>query len=382
MKQCLLFLLLLVSAVSLSAQEELTANYFPVVGDTLRTTTADSAWAAGLDLQLEGGMDLSWDFSDPVPLVQGLAPVTAPDDDLFPAADLVITQNLFNRNYYRTTANALELVGTSTRVALLPDFGLDTPVSPAIAERRTGVSTGDAFDVGFDVVTTLSPDSIPAEALALLPEGALAFVDSIRLTVATTRTDVYDADGVVLLDETSYPVLREKRLQSAFISVEVRLPFVGYTDIAAFLGDDAEGLGAFLGQQDTVVTYLWWNNDSKEPIAEAQTSNEGDLISFQYKQALESTSTSGPFANQAEIMLYPNPVTDYFSYKVEGVPAGRYYLSVVNILGREMLRREFTAIGDQTKLTVDVAQFPAGTYVASLRNDRGLIISSRKMLVR
>ena len=381
MFRIVLILLSVLSLSIVSAQERLTPAYFPTPGDTLQTFQADTDWAASLDLQLAGGSNLDWDFSDPVSAGRLFDLVEAADNPNFPSATTVITNSLLNSNYYRVEGGTFVQVGAATRLELLPSFTLEAPISPALADRRTGDLRGLSFATVFDNVTTFSPDSLPPEALALLPAAAIGGVDSFRVTVTIARDDEYDADGTVRLGDNFYSAIREKRSQTAFIKVDVLTSF-GSFDLVLLLGDDPQGLGEFLGQQDTVVTYTWWNNDSKEPIAEAQTDPEGNLVSMRYKRALESTSTGGPNLKQARVNIYPNPASAYFNYTIDGIPSGAYHLGVVNLLGREVVARDFKTTGSQAQLNVTTSQLPAGTYIIHLRNERGLIVSSRKLLVR
>ncbi|MEM9526649.1 MAG: hypothetical protein AAGA31_08585, partial [Bacteroidota bacterium] len=129
--------LFLGTLTGLSAQVELTTNYFPAVGDTLRVSTADSAWAASLDFKFEGGANLNWDFQDPVATFNASDAVNAVGpDDLFPDADLSITSNILTESFYSLSDNSFDLVGVRTRLDLLPDFEIVTPVSPVRATRR------------------------------------------------------------------------------------------------------------------------------------------------------------------------------------------------------------------------------------------------------
>ena len=274
-----------------------------------------------------------------------------------------------------------KLVGANNRLEVFPSFEISTPFTPALTQRRININLGDNFSSITETVTTISPDEIPPEALALLP-STIALVDSIRLTTTTIRTDTVDAFGTVRLAGRDYPTIRERRVQSSTVELAVKAGFFPFIPLdPSTLGDDPI-VDDLLGQQDTTITYFWWNNNSKEPIAEVDTDRDGGLIGMRYKRADVNTSTGGPALIQARVAIYPNPVTEYATYEVEGLQRGRYTLSVISMLGQRMTRREFTAIGNQTRLTLDVSAFPAGQYFASLRNERGRIVSTRRVLVR
>ncbi|MEL7159618.1 MAG: T9SS type A sorting domain-containing protein [Bacteroidota bacterium] len=379
-------LLLFLTAASLGAQIELSTNYFPQLGDTLYVSTADSAWAAGLELNAAGGAELVWDFSNPVAdfnASDAVEAVTSADVALFPGAQLKIRTNIFTESYYRTTPDAFELVGIRSRLDILPDFEIEAPVQPARPTRRSFLRFEDSFSTVTANVVTISPDSIPPEALALLGSSSSVInqADSVRITTTSTRSDVVDAWGTVRLGDNFYDVLREKRTESVNITVEVqRLP-LPFTPVTALL-EQIPQVAPFVGQQPEVTTYLFWNDDSVEPIAEvAVRADDGELIQMFYKRAQETTSVGGPGLAQARIKVYPNPATELATFEMSGLERGKYVLSLFDGLGRRVADREFSPLGDLTRLNLDVSALPQGLYLYSLRNERGRTLTTKRLHV-
>lgn len=383
MPKLLPVLLLLGTLTSLSAQVELTSNYFPAAGDTLRVSTADSTWAASLDFKIEGGTNLNWDFQNPVATFNASDAVNAVDaDGLFPEADLSIKSNILTESFYTVSDNSLDLVGVRTRLDLLPDFEIVTPVSPVRATRRAPLQYEDSFTSVTANVVTISPDSIPAEALALLDPAIVNSTDSFRITTTSTREDVVDAWGNVRLGDNFYDVLREKRTEGIFIKVEIqRLP-LPFTDVTALLALSPQ-LGPFVGQQPTTTTYIFWNDDSIEPIAEVSTrTDDGTVLTMNYKRAQTTTSVGGPSFTQAKVKVYPNPASSLATFEMEGLERGTYTLTLIDMTGRRVATREFTPLGNLTRLNLDVSQLPGGLYLYSLRNERGRMVATRRLQVR
>jgi len=178
-------------------------------------------------------------------------------------------------------------------------------------------------------------------------------------------------------------VLREKRTESVFIRLELQtlpLPFVDVTGTISIFNPD---LAALVGQQPITATYTFWNDESKEAIAEVTTSEEtGEVSRMTYKRAQQSTSTGGPGVLQARVQVYPNPATDFTTFEVEGLTPGRYLLQLINVAGRRVATREFTPFGNQTRLSLDVSELPAGLYLYSLINEQGRRIVTKKLKVR
>ena len=383
MAQRLLVLIsLLVFPALVASQEVLTTNYFPAPGDTLFTAVASRAYAAEQDFLLEGGADLTWTFEDPTELFRSDDPVGTSEDERFPSAELVITRDVVTQDYLRVDGDVLNLVGVVSRLAILPSFELVAPADPVRPLRRAGLTPGTEFRSETVNSVTISPNDLPDEAVALIGSETLATVDSMRITTLSNRQDSVDAFGTVILDDTPYSTIRERRREFIYIRLELkrgRLPFIDVTETIRVI---EPSLGGFLGEQDTVDTYFWWNNDSKEPILEVGVNTANEVVEMRYKRTPQSTSTRGPGLTQAEVKLYPNPATDAVNYEVSKLARGRYQLAVTNMLGQRVVQRAFNAFGDQTRLTLDLADLRSGQYLVSLTNERGRIIATRKLRVR
>ncbi|MEM6772831.1 MAG: hypothetical protein AAF597_19795, partial [Bacteroidota bacterium] len=185
-------LLLLVFSSGLSAQFTLNTDYFPVVGDTLRFTAADSTFAADANYLFDGGEDLEWNFSGAIGTSDFDEPVSAASNADFPDATISILTNGVTQSFFQSTATSFDLVGVVTTFDLLPNFPISTPVTPVRPVRRAPLSFGATFSSVTENSVTISPDSIPAEVLSEIG-NALNNVDSVRITTVSTRNDEVDA---------------------------------------------------------------------------------------------------------------------------------------------------------------------------------------------
>lgn len=374
-------LLFVVMASGLSAQITLTTDYFPVAGDTLRFVVADSTFANNVDLMPEGGNDLAWDFSGAVGSSNLNEPVDAANDAEYPDADVSIT-SFATTSFYRSTATSFDLVGVRTEFDLFPGLVLSTPVIPVRPIRRAPLNLGDTFTSTTENSVTISPDSIPAEVLAELG-SVIASVDSIRITTISVRSDEVDAFGTVRLLGNFYPVLREKRTEAITIRLAVQTLPLDFTDVTGTITLFNPDIGALLGEQPITETYLFWNDESKEPIVEATTDMEtGTVTRMLYKRAQQSTSTEGPGLLPAQVKVYPNPATDLATFEIEGLASGTYTLQLIDMVGRKVAQREFSPFGTQTRLSLDVSELRSGLYLYSLRNEQGRRIVTKRLRVR
>lgn len=382
MNKQLLTLVLALLLAPLTAQITLTDAYFPVAGDTLRSNTADSAYAVTIDVGAAGANQAFYFGTPTVANERSEAVTSVAGNDTFPEATLRIQTTPTTESYYRVTDTNFDLVGLNTGLPLLESFTIVQPVSPARPVRRAPLAYLDEFQVQTANSVTISPDSIPAEALELIG-NALSAVDSLRITTEVTRTDVVDAWGTARLGDNFYDVLRERRRESVFIRVETKIGFLPFTDVTGTISVLSPQVAQFIGQQPVTVTYLYWNDESKEPIAEIATREEdGSIFNMNYKRILTSTSVAAPGLRLTDMTVFPNPASDLATLRVDGLERGTYTLTVVNMLGRQVHQQEFSPFGNQTRLSVEVSQFPAGLYLFNLRNATGRSLGTKKLRVR
>ncbi|MEM9259761.1 MAG: T9SS type A sorting domain-containing protein, partial [Bacteroidota bacterium] len=303
-------------------------------------------------------------------------------DGLFPDADLSISSNILTESFYTVSGTSFDLVGVRTRLDLLPDFEIVAPVSPVRATRRAPLNYEDSFSSTTTNEVIVSPDSIPPEALALIDPAIINAADSVRIRTIFTREDVVDAWGNVRLGDNFYDVLREKRTETIDVRVAVqRLP-LPFTDVTSLL-ELSPQIAPFVGEQPTTTTYIYWNEDSVEPIVELTTRTDDDsIILMNYKRAQTTTSVGGPSFTQAKVKVYPNPASSLATFEMEGLERGTYTLSLIDMTGRRVAQREFTPLGNLTRLNLDVSLLPGGLYLYSLRNERGRMVATRRLQVR
>ncbi|MEM9528958.1 MAG: T9SS type A sorting domain-containing protein, partial [Bacteroidota bacterium] len=101
-----------------------------------------------------------------------------------------------------------------------------------------------------------------------------------------------------------------------------------------------------------------------------------------YKRAQPTTSVGGPSFTQAKVKVYPNPASSLATFEMEGLERGTYTLSLIDLTGRRVAQREFTPLGNLTRLNLDVSRLPGGLYLYSLRNERGRMVATRRLQVR
>jgi hypothetical protein len=377
LKPFTLFVALFVT-LPLWSQITLSNAYFPEAGDTLVYGVTDSSYAVDL---LTAGPAREWDFGNPTAarLRRQLANPVG-EDTTFAGADLILGIDANTVGYYRVTDDVFELIGIRGSNELLAGVELNAPVDPPRPERRAPLRYADSYTTNTVNQVEVLVDSLPEEITDQFG-SALSSGSTLRITATSSRTDEVDAYGELTLQGRTYSVLREKRVEQVTTTVEA-ITGIGTFDITSTLEQQQPELADVLGEADPTTTYYFWAEGEKEAIAIVTVNEDGEAdggISF--IRTDQTNSTGSIRLARAQVSVFPNPARSQAIFEVEGLESGNYTLRLVNVLGREVHREEFTAARGRGRLEVDVSRLARGTYLYSLTNERGLLLTTRRLLV-
>ncbi len=376
MKKTLLFIFTLFS-FHLMGQITVTSTTFPTVGDTLRTAV-DGA-PEGILITAPGGNQI-WDFSS----LQGVTaealvlPASAgANADLFPNANLLFpvgSDATGGETYASTNASLYQLTGYVGPDPANLGINVRVPFSPQIVERRAPMNFFDINNTEYAILVALPTDSLPGEITNDLP----IVPDSIRLRVASTRTDVVDGWGTLTIPGGTYEVLREKRTEVRETVVEARVgigPFATWVDVTEFLG------GEFLGP-DTLTTYVFVSDQEKENIAEVTVTNDEaeTPVAVTYKSNDVVTNVRYVNTGRADIFAYPNPAINNVRINFLNIAPGNYTFRVFNILGKEVVNKKYQISGNRT-VGINIDTLQKGTYLYNLTDARGKVLKTKRLMV-
>jgi hypothetical protein len=378
-KNVLLFILAIMSS-SLLAQITVTNATFPAPGDTLRTVVDTNP---NINL-LDPGEDLTWNFTSldgPVfeniilDANQGISFAN------FPSATIMTGQTPLAERYFQTTTSSYTSLGYSGQDPI--GLGLEVAFknTPPLVERVSPLNYDDDHNSSSFVSVPFAWSDLPAIITDSLPLPTTP--DSIAIEVTTTRTETVDAWGKVALPVGTYDVLRVRRLDITETSVQALFPtFPGlpsiWVDVTGFLG----GVSPLLGG-DTTLTYRYYNDESKEPIAVITANPNNDTpTNAQYKSADANTvGIIKLYDKKPNIYAYPNPAIDQVRFDILNVPKGKYDLNIYNILGVKVWNNNYDFRNSADTIQLDINNFKKGTYLYSLVNERGKTIATRRLIV-
>lgn len=351
------------------------SDYFPTVGDTLRTATDNAP--VGIDITAPGG-DQQWNFASLQAgfslerIVQDAADGNAADS--YPAANILFEQVEGGEGYYVSNETSFSLVGFVGADPLGQGFEVNAPFVPSYVERWAPLNFFDQNNNDAALTIALAADDIPGNIFDQLPITP----DSIRVRVTTDRNDLVDAWGSLTIPDGTYEVLREKRTEYREVRLDAKigiLPWTDITDLALeFLPIDE--LGA-----DTLVTYSYWSNDAKEAIAVINADPSGTVVeSVTFKSGDVINSVQAVNEQKPQVYIYPNPAIVHTRLEFANMPAAQYQLEIFDIAGRSLYSKALY-INEYHLETLDVTRFRKGVYLCVLRGENGKKITVKRLLV-
>ena len=365
----------MVSAYPLSSQITVTNEVFPMAGDTL--FMAVDNLPSNISITPPGG-DQNWEFSSlQAPFTRKSIVRPASESEAsgeFPAAELVIDLGNNAEGFLNVTANEVELIGFHGEDPIGQGVMITTRIDPPIVQQRAPINFFDIHQTESAINLPISADDIPGNLLDQLPISP----DSIRVRIATDRLDVVDGWGTLSLPDGTYDVLREKRITITETRLDAKIGFLNWQDITdiaiQLLG--IEELG-----KDTTVTYHFFSNDAKETIAVLTMDNaEQNVINVEYKSNDIATNVQSVSALKPGVYAYPNPAIIDVRFEFSNLDQGQYQLKIYNILGVEVWSKEYYINGHHTE-KVDIGNLRKGTYLYSLINEKGKILTTRRLIV-
>ncbi len=350
-----IFYILAFFFISLFIKAQITVNsaILPAVGDVYNyyTDTVSTGIVLG-----SAGANKYWDFSslksnrstqDSYKDVTGLAGASS-----FPTANLA-TSNQASNSFFRVTNKNLELLGTFTQNN--PFFGGPNIFDKPAVILRTPLDYTDQYDYSVNQTIQVAGNLIPDS----LTMGIS--VDSLRIKIKQDVKVEVDAWGVVKLVAKSYDVLRQKRITTNTITVEAKLPFVGWIDATALAGPV---FGRLLNAGAN-TQYVYLSNQSKGYIASVSTDTSGVPTSVSYKA--ENVATSN-ISNNNYLSLESNIIDNSLVIINSSENSKNLFIEINNLNGSKVLTLVRNILPGRNEIDLNVV--PSSVYFLNIIDNK------------
>lgn len=240
-----------------------------------------------------------------------------------------------------------------------------------LVEQRQNLQYGDGSNTKTSLSTTFTLNDLPLRIRQLLPVTP----DSIRLIMTSQRIDEVDAWGTMLMPGGFFDVLREKRSEARNLRIETKIGSLPWQDITNTLPEnDIFGSHVFL-------SYYFYSSEFNEPIVQVfmKADNKGvDKVIYRANIIEQGIQDVG--AIRSGVYVFPNPAIVNARFEFTNLPSDRYRLSIKNVLSEEIWAQEYYIRGHDLQ-KVDVSFLAKGTYLYSLTNSKGKILSTKRLVI-
>lgn len=176
--------------------------------------------------------------------------------------------------------------------------------------------------------------------------------DSIRITIDIKTTSLADGWGTLKIATETYNALRVKNVTNVDVTIEGKLPVIGWTPLPINLDRRQE-------------LYAWYGNNKKYSLAEAALDTAGNITEFSY----QVTSFPGPTGVKnilPEVVknMYPNPANDQLTLELKSDYKETMLMEVMDITGKVVATQTVESTGGITNAVINTLSFTDGMYMA------------------
>lgn len=374
MKTTLPFAILLAVTTGLSAQITVTNATFPAAGDMLRMNIDNSPGTIG---SITPPGQQNWDFTGLTvdstfniiyrPASEGSV------DTLLTEATLFTSLVPSTEEYYRVTPTTVEQVayyGPDWHGLVLANALFR--YSPPVTERWAPLNFFDIHQTSSGILRGFQKSEILPSFIALFPNQP----DSLRFRVALSRLEAVEAFGSLSIPGGTFDVLRVKRTEYRESRLDGKFNPLGWLDITdlAVLGG-VSGFGV-----DTTVSYIFYNDVAKEPIAVVTLdNNQAFATQIVFKNTAAVNGLEEVDAAMPSVKISPNPVSGEAVFDFNNFVQGSYRLAIFDETGRLVLEKNKQVSGGQTE-RIDLSPLPAGVYFFSVFDENGRAVCREKLV--
>lgn len=362
---------LLCTLTCLHCQITITNATFPSAGDSLKT--AIDAAPVNIVMGSPGG-PYNWDLASlqastrQVTVYQPASAGTASGS--FPNAELVTIGVGGFETYFNVAATTFDNLGYfgDDPTGLLPIPGKFV-FMPQLPERHAPLSLFSIFQNAADVSLAISLADIPAGILDSLgiPTGLL---DSVRVRLSISRTEIADAFGTMRIPGGTYDVLRDKRIDYRQTNIDAHVPFLGWVAISTII----PGISI---PPDTLTTFNFYNNSTKEPIAVVTTDNNTfEAQQIEYKDNGIENAVNTISNENEDVSISPNPANSSVNFDLHKMKPGKYSFRLLAANGQIVKTQSLENVHE----TISIEALDPGIYFYLIFDSKNRIVRTGKIV--
>ena len=201
-------------------------------------------------------------------------------------------------------------------------------------------------------------------------------MDTLRIVLEINRDDAADAMGMLLLQNESYDVIRERRIEEQTMTVWARNSADQWEDVTPTM----KSMLADITWNSITYSYIFIADGSPGPIAEVYTNERDEIERVIFSADPKFAKIISPEKRLRGVYVYPNPSFGNVRFEFFNIPEGQYELSVFNLLGKKLWTVD-ESLKTGTVILSDLSFLPRGTYFYSLIDRNGKRIVTRRLMI-
>lgn len=358
----------------LAGQPTITYRTFPTSADILHTEIDSQPDLLKIDV-FSPGENLFWDWSK---LTQGnyiTTPILDPSEGqfniYFPQADYMIRSKEESEVYYSSNLDSIAELGRAFLDPLTRSFMVYGQFTNPYCIRQAPMDYLDNKKEEGILYAGMPIDSMPDSIMNVFSVPP----DSLRLVIKKTRTDTADSWGQMKIKDRKHDILRVKSLRYTNIIIEAKYPFLEWVDATSIV-IDAVSSQTTVGTTDTAVVYIFYSDDSVEPIASAlmdSTTQNPAIVEFKSYTSITDNASMEP-----QIYLGPNPVSNEIIIFSKNHQNRSVILELFSIDGR-LITSHNIRLNCKAPIIIPDLHIGSGIKIYTLKTLRGQILNQGKL---
>lgn len=337
-KQLPLFIFLsLFFAKNAFSQITINSSDIPVIGDVV-TQYVDTLFGVDQDAG-NGGPNQTWDYAGSLNHVTintaFVSVASTPYASTYPTANIAST----------TDSNIYLYMNTSPSIVTVE--GLAGPIVTSLDTTHMNPSQ-TLYQLPFTYLSNFT-DTYKIDYQG---DGSAFGVYAFRYVSHGVVYDSTDGFGILKTPMGTYDALRVKRWEISNDSIFIKL------------FSDLEPWSLFQGFPNTQLTYKWFANGIKMPVAEVATDGSQNPTTFTY------SSVTGTFGiepeNLSQIKVGPNPAIETITiFMPEKYNETDFYFQLTDISGKVVYNK---LLQSTSPVMIDISMLEAGAYLYSVQS--------------
>lgn len=367
----LIIILLFISPFILQGQITIGNNTLPGLDDTLFYHTD---YITDINVGMEGEGKF-WDFSN---LSSGIAEkvVLQKQDPQLDAKgidyDFFIKEKGEIFRLYKKEGNAIYEVAVQRPHPLNSDYICFSKYEKKKLYRFSNIDYQDEKTSRSIIYFNLPGNQIPNLIEKKLPIKA----EALRVRVEEIHDFTFDAWGTLRLNFDAYNVLR--LYHNIFRSISVEIYSTGkWSPINNSILDPN---GSFL-KSTTEIFYEFYSDKDLEPIAKAKVDYTGNVEYVEFKASQFSKNIVTSQENKPVYIMSPNPTFGDVKLEMLNADFGEYNLELFNVIGKRIWSDKINVDKTFSSFKLDFTFLGKGTYVWALTNNRGVRITTKRLVI-